>query len=144
MAGDFRVTRRVQFAETDLAGVMHFSNYFRLMEETEHAFWRSIGLSVIMDGPDRQLSWPRVAAGFEYFSPAKFEDELELVFVLEHVGERSLTYQVEFFRSSERIACGKSTVVCCATTPGAFKPVPIPDDIRAKLSGNQSMEKTQA
>ena len=31
----FTLKRTVQFAETDMAGVMHFSNYFRIMEETE-------------------------------------------------------------------------------------------------------------
>ena len=40
MPYEFEMTRRVQFAETDMAGVMHFANYFRLIEEVEHAFYR--------------------------------------------------------------------------------------------------------
>jgi acyl-CoA thioesterase FadM len=39
----FSINRRVQFAETDMAGIVHFSNYFRWMEEVEHAFFRSVG-----------------------------------------------------------------------------------------------------
>jgi len=57
MAFEFSISRRVQFAETDMAGVVHFSNYFRWMEEVEHAFFRSVGLSVVMQHQGRDISW---------------------------------------------------------------------------------------
>jgi YbgC/YbaW family acyl-CoA thioester hydrolase len=129
--------RRVAFAETDLAGVMHFSNYYRYMEEVEHAFWRSSGSCVILPDGDGELSWPRVATACEYFAPAKFEDELELQFKVKSVGERSMTYEVEFLRDSKRIALGRATAVCCATAPGKFEPVSIPANLRAILEGSK-------
>ena len=46
MSYEFQITRRVEFSETDLAGIMHFSNFFRFMESAEHAFFRSLGFSV--------------------------------------------------------------------------------------------------
>ena len=46
MAHSFSMTRSVTFAETDMAGILHFSNYFRYMEEAEHAFFRSLGFRV--------------------------------------------------------------------------------------------------
>ena len=46
MPYEFKMTRLVEFAETDMAGIMHFANYFRYMEVVEHAFFRSLGLSV--------------------------------------------------------------------------------------------------
>ena len=42
MPNQFKTTRIVQFAETDLAGLLHFANYYRIMEEVEHSFWRSV------------------------------------------------------------------------------------------------------
>ena len=44
----YRMNRRVQIADTDFAGVLHFSNYFRFMEEIECAFWRSLGPGIRM------------------------------------------------------------------------------------------------
>jgi len=38
MPYEFKHTRRVEFAETDMAGIVHFSNFFRMMESTEHAY----------------------------------------------------------------------------------------------------------
>lgn len=127
-------TRRVTFAETDLAGVMHFSNYYRLMEEVEHAFLRSIDLTVVHEEADRTISWPRVATSCEYFAPAHFDDELKLSLVLANVGDRSVTYEVDFLRGEKRIALGKATAVCCVMNEGTFRPTSIPDDIRAKLT----------
>ena len=46
MAHEFTLTRRVEFSETDMAGIVHFSNFFRFMESAEHAFFRSLGFSV--------------------------------------------------------------------------------------------------
>ena len=42
MASEYTITRRVEFSETDLAGIMHFTNYYRWMEICEHEFLRSV------------------------------------------------------------------------------------------------------
>jgi len=133
MPEEFKIKRRVQFAETDAAAIMHFANYYRMMEEVEHAFWRSIGMSVLTLYNEQHLSWPRVATGCEYFAPAYFEDELELALSIAKVGNRSVTYAVEFRRDGGRIAAGRTTAVCCTVSEGVFKPTPIPEGIRAKL-----------
>ena len=133
MSADFSIKRRIQFAETDMAGVLHFSNYFRLMEEVEHAFWRSMDMTVYAQETTRVVSWPRVAVACEYFSPARFEDELDIHLTVTHVGNRSIGYEIEFLKHDERLALGKITAVCCEMMPDRFEPVPIPEPIREKL-----------
>lgn len=143
MPQEYTITRMVQFADTDVAGVMHFSNYFRLMEEVEHAFWRSLGLSVHLAagqterqqallssaGVTAAFSWPRVAVSCEYAAPARFEDVLELRFRIDRIGTKSLDQQVEFVRDGIRIAVGKMTVVCCAMGPDGFRAIEIPQKV---------------
>ena len=92
MHAEFKLTRRVTFAETDLAGVMHFSNYYRWMEEVEHAFFRSVGMSVVQEADGVVYSWPRVITSCEYFAPAHFENEIELHFMITDLSEKSMTY----------------------------------------------------
>ncbi|MFQ5490250.1 MAG: acyl-CoA thioesterase, partial [Phycisphaerae bacterium] len=96
MATGFTTTRTVTFAETDLAGVMHFSNFFRVMEEVEHAFWRSLGLKVVMPDGDAHISWPRKSVACEFHQPARFEDTLECHLRVTKVGERSVEYEIRF------------------------------------------------
>ena len=54
----FRQTRRVQFAETDLAGIVHFSNFFRYMEEAEQ-LGRDLALDLIASGAERLIAEAR-------------------------------------------------------------------------------------
>jgi acyl-CoA thioester hydrolase len=146
----FSIRRRVQFAETDMAGIMHFSHYFRYMEEVEHAFFRSLGMSVVLHhqqvegfASPVEIGWPRVSCECEYFGPIRFEDEIELKLIVMRVGGKSLTYEVEFLKDGQRRALGKLTSVCCAMSEqrdesGAMRTmraVTIPPEIRRKLEG---------
>ena len=139
MATEFSITHRVQFSETDLAGIMHFSNFFRMMEEVEHAFFRSVGLSVSMQHEEVHIGWPRVSATCEFSGPVRFEDEVELKMRVVRVGDKSFTYEVEFLVGGRRVALGKTTSVCCVVgsgdSVGEMKSIAIPDVIRGKLTG---------
>ena len=135
MPTEFSIRRRVQFAETDMAGIMHFANYFRMMEEVEHAFFRSVGLSVSMQHDDIHVGWPRVSAGCEYFGPIRFEDEVELRLRVVRVGDKSFSYEVDFMVADKRVALGKTTSVCCAIEPTGMRAMQIPSALREKLTG---------
>jgi len=121
-----------------MAGVLHFSNYFCYMEEVEHAFWRSLGRSVVTPEGLHTMSWPRVAVSCEYFAPARFEDEVTLAFRLTHVGGRSISFEVDFSIETRLIASAKTTAVCCGMKDGAFSAMQIPDALRATLTAQQS------
>ena len=136
MATSFSIKRIVQFAETDMAGIAHFSNYFRWMEEVEHAFFRSRDLSVAMRHDGIEIGWPRVNVGCEFHGPVRFEDEVELRLRITKVGGKSLSYEVDFMLAGKLVALGKSTSVCCEHVGDGLKAVPIPPAIRAKLAAD--------
>jgi YbgC/YbaW family acyl-CoA thioester hydrolase len=135
MPSAFSILRRVQFAETDMAGIVHFSNYFRMMEEVEHAFFRSLGLSVAMQYEGMHVGWPRVSVSCDYFGPVRFEQEVELKLRVARLGEKSFNYEVDFLVEGRRMALGKTTSVCCELRPdGTMRSIPIPAAIREKLA----------
>lgn len=128
--GAFHYHRRVQFAETDLAGIVHFSWYLRYMEEAEHALWRAAGMSIV--GND--LHWPRVSAYAEYKRPLRFEDEIA-VKVRASFGRSRIQYGFEILRGHDVVATGAMTSVCARSERnGHLKTIPIPADIRARLT----------
>ena len=57
-AFEFKLTRRVDFSDTDMAGIMHFSNFFRFMEAAEQAFFRSLGFSIYDTRRHPGIGWP--------------------------------------------------------------------------------------
>jgi acyl-CoA thioester hydrolase len=133
MPAEYSIKRRINFAETDMAGVVHFSNYFRMMEEVEHAFFRSLDLSIVMTHEALQIGWPRVAASCEYLGPLRFEDEVEIKMRVLKVGEKSFNYEVEFLWEGRKVAVGKMTSVCCEMLHSGMRAIVIPEGIRRKL-----------
>jgi len=138
MSYEFQITRCVEFSETDMAGIMHFSNFFRFMEAAEHAFFRSLGSSVARSafGPGPCL--PRVHAECDYAVPLRFEDEVLVRLLVERKGRRSLTYQFRFSRldgsGPQEVARGRLTVASVALqADGTMKAVPLPKAIAAKI-----------
>jgi len=137
MAYEFRMTHRVGFADTDMAGLVHFSNYLRYMEATEHAFLRSLGLSVVMAG-EPKVGWPRVHAECDYTGPLRFEDEVEVHLRVRAKSAKALTYDFTFRRlrpePAVEVARGSVTAVCVTRdASGAMKAVAIPEPVARKI-----------
>jgi len=88
--------RRVEFRDTDAAGIMHFSMFFVYMEQAEHELLRSLGLSVLEHDASGAISWPRVAVACDYRQPLRFEDEFEIEVSISRMGEKSVTSAFRF------------------------------------------------
>jgi YbgC/YbaW family acyl-CoA thioester hydrolase len=132
MAVAFRYPRRVQFHETDLAGIAHFSWYFRYMEEAEHALWRSLGMSVAPT--DSAVGFPRVAASCDFKAPLRFEEEFEVVIQVEAVGRRSIRYACTLEKGAQIVAVGSMTSASVTrTADGRVTAVDLPEAIAARL-----------
>ncbi|MFW6084610.1 MAG: acyl-CoA thioesterase [Gemmatimonadota bacterium] len=101
MKHEFSYRRRVEFAETDAAGVAHFAAFFRWMEEAEHALYRSVGGSAFRWDDHGVEGMPRSAASCDYLRPVRHGDELVVRLVVREMTERSITYEVEFLRAVE-------------------------------------------
>lgn len=130
----FVYKKTVEFADTDMGGIVHFSCFFRYMEEAEHHFLRSIGLSVMMQLSGKKVGFPRVSAHCDYFKPARFADELLVSVQIEKIGASSITYALEIMCGVERIAAGKVVAVLCEMQENSPpKSIPIPQDIRTLL-----------
>lgn len=138
MSTEYRTNRRVEFADTDAAGIAHFSAFFAWMEETEHEFLRSRGLSVIVhDQPQSPLSWPRVGVSCDFTSAVRFEDVLDITLSILRLGEKSISYGFNFACDGRAVAEGRITAVCCRmSSTGPPASVPIPDWFVGKLTGS--------
>lgn len=96
MAHEFRRCRRVEFVETDLAGIMHFSNYFRYMEETEHAFFRELGVTLHANVDGEMRGFARVHAECDYRRPLRYGDEVEVRLEVRQKDGSSIGYRFDF------------------------------------------------
>ena len=135
MPSEFSLSRTVEFAETDMAGIMHFANFFYWMESCETAFYRSLGLPLISFVPGQVLGWPRVNVSCDYRQPLRFNDTVEVKLFVKKLGTRSVVYLFQFRKAGVLCAQGEVTAVCVtAGEQGAMVPAPIPAEVRAKLA----------
>src|SRR5262245_8148605 len=139
MPREFIYHRRVQFYETDVAGIVHFSCYPRYMEEAEHEMWRAAGLSIKPAGTD--LGFARVSVSIEFHAPLYFEEEFDVAVRIESMSRRTIKYACSITRDDVKIATGTMAAVCVRRGPGeAFKAVEIPEEIVKKLSALRTSE----
>lgn len=129
-------TRRIEFRDTDAAGIAHFSAFFNFMEQAEHELLRSLGLSVMMHDAEGAISWPRVSVRCDFQSPVKFEDVVDIDVGIARLGERSVTYGFNFTHQGRPVAKGQIAAVCCRLKPGEPPvSIAIPEWIAEKLRG---------
>ena len=138
MTTPFRTTRRIEFADTDMAGIVHFANFFRFMEAAEVEFLRSLGLSVAMPWEGERIGFPRVAASCDFFRPARFQDVLDIAVRVLKIGSKSVSYEFDFSRDGEMIAHGEVSACCCRVLGDhQLESMEIPAGIREKLQASQ-------
>jgi len=131
---EYRFTRRVQFYETDVAGIVHFSWFFRYMEEAEHALWREAGLSI--HPPDSDIGWPRIASSFEFYRPLRFEDVFDVHLRVAEMTKKTIRYECTLSKNDEKIASGSMTIACVRKKPQGAKlqGIEIPREITDRIT----------
>jgi YbgC/YbaW family acyl-CoA thioester hydrolase len=137
MACEFKIVRRVEFSDTDMAGIVHNAVYFRYMESAEHAFFRSLGLSVVPRKTGPPVGWPRVHSACDFFAPLRFEDEVEIHLLVAEKKSKSVTYAFRLYKLNDKerpeVARGLITVVCVTLAGGKMKAMKIPKAIGDKI-----------
>ncbi|MBI3092044.1 MAG: acyl-CoA thioesterase [Candidatus Tectomicrobia bacterium] len=138
MAYEIRHTRRVQFHETDAAGIIFFANYFKWMDEMEGEFFRSLNLP----GPlvdhwgatgKYNYDWTVVKATCEYKKIVVFDDVIETHVWVKRKGTKSLTFTFSFSKNGEEVARGEKIDCCTSGLGDAHKGIPLPDYIAQRI-----------
>jgi YbgC/YbaW family acyl-CoA thioester hydrolase len=119
-----------------MAGIVHFANFYRFMEEAEHDMFRSLGLKIVERLPDGTvIGWPRVRCSCSFEAPAYYEDLVEVDVTIARLGVKSLTMSFVFRRGDTRLATGDlKTVFCRFRGAGKFESIAIPPEYAAKLN----------
>ena len=139
VVSEYRLKRRVQFHETDAAGIVHYSCFFRYMEEAEHALWREAGLSIQPRGAS--VGWPRVHASFDFRSALRFEQEFEIWIRIEAMTRRSIRYGCTLTSGETVVATGTLVIACVSRGPNEpMRSTEIPAEVAQRLGVAAAIE----
>jgi 4-hydroxybenzoyl-CoA thioesterase/acyl-CoA thioester hydrolase len=109
----YRTRRRMEFSDTDMAGIVHFAAFFIFMETAEHELRSFLGMEVHTELQGQRVGWPRVSASCEYIRPVWFGDELDILVEVKRKGTKSITFGFTFTKGDELIGRGEMASVCC-------------------------------
>ena len=133
-------TRRIEFSETDMAGLVHFSNFFKYMETAERDFFEAAGVDLIRTELGELVGWPRARAECKFSAPLRFGDTIDIHLAVKSVKDRAIDYQFRIFRCNmdgSRTQAGKghmTTILAKLDKYGELQSVELSDDLRERIS----------
>jgi len=127
--------RRVEFAQTDAAGIMHFTTYFLLMEAAEAELFRQLGLSLLSSENGCTIGFPRVDCQCRFKRPLFFGDLVTACLELDELLGGRIAYRFLFTNEAgERTASGSLTTACAIRDEsGLLRGHALPEAVRDKL-----------
>jgi len=128
----FTRERLIRFSHCDPGGIVYFVHFFDMMNGVvEDWFREAVGLRFDEMHLERRWGFPIVRTGCEFFRPARLADTLALELSIATLGRSSIEFALrgavgaeEKFRARHKVAL---------VSLDSFKPLPIPDDLRAKM-----------
>ncbi|MGD0176118.1 MAG: thioesterase family protein [Candidatus Bathyarchaeia archaeon] len=124
----FKRSFRVHWVDTDIAGVMHFSNFFRYFEACEEEFYRSLSLPLTEIHENFGVMLPRVEVHCQYKAACRFDEQIDVTLRVREVEEKTITYNFQIFRQSDGKLAAEGYVKCIAVN-SEWKAVPLPAEI---------------
>jgi acyl-CoA thioester hydrolase len=119
--------RRIEWMDTDAAGIYHWTTVFRLAEAAEAALHTALGIADFTFG-----ATPRVAVHATFARPLRFNDPVDVTLAVAAIGRTSVEYAMSIDADGGTAAQGTVKTVLIDRETG--RSIAWPDDVRAKLS----------
>ena len=122
------IRRRIEWMDTDAAGIYHWTTVFRLVEAAEAVMHTALGIPNETFGAS-----PRVAVSATFNKSLRFNDPVDVELAVESIGRSSLVYRLAIASEGEPAAEGSLTIAFIDKSTGRAKPWP--PVIRERLAG---------
>lgn len=122
------------FADTDAAGIVHFSTVFRWVEGAEEALFAELGLAFLRREGAMLRGYPRVHVDCDYLAPVDRGDRVSLALVPGEIGDKRLVWRFEASVGGRPVAKGSLiTVHARREADGPIQASLIPDEVKRAL-----------
>lgn len=124
----FKHSFRVHWVDTDTAGVMHFSNFFRYFEACEEEFYRSLSLPLTEIQDRLGVLLPRVEVHCQYKAACRFDELIDVTLKVREVQDKTIIYDFQIIRQSDGKLAAEGFVKCIAVN-SEWKAIPLPAEV---------------
>lgn len=130
MAERYTHRLRVRYSECDQQGVVFNAHYFAYFDDVLTEVWRDVlepYTAMVGGGVDVVVA----EASARFKAPARFDEEIELVWQVTNLGTTSMSTRIDVMRGDELLVEG--TMRHVFVNAGTSEKRPVPDNYRAKL-----------
>src|SRR5690606_21009982 len=129
-------TIKVQWSDTDAAGIAFFGNYYQWMEEAFHHFFDTLGFNASDLYYREKIAFPLVEAHCRYHSPLYFGDKVTIYSAVAEASNRAFKLTHDFYKDNELVASGYTWRVWTDFSESRPKAVSIPEFFKKALSSS--------
>ncbi len=133
MAKTFTITDRVRWSDVDRAGIIYYGRFQRFFEIAETELFREVGLPYPELSGRLKICLPRVQTHFNYRSPLRLDDLVEVSTWVGRFGKTSLTLNFEVYKEN-RVVVADGHIVLACVVDGEFRPRPLPEELKQGLA----------
>jgi acyl-CoA thioester hydrolase len=131
----FKRSFRVHWVDTDVAGIMHFTNYLRYFEACEEEFYGAISLPFNDVRVKYGVIFPRVEVHCQYKAPCRFDDFFDVIMRVREVAEKTITYDFQAIRQHDGKLAAEGYIKCIAVN-SEWKAVALPTELARAVHEN--------
>jgi acyl-CoA thioester hydrolase len=130
----FTIEERVRWADVDAARIIFYGSYIHFFEFAETELFREVGLPYGMMFDELKIWLPRVHLECDFYRAARLDDLLEVSVYVGRFGTKSMKLNFEVRRKGETELIATAHFVLAAVQQETFETVPIPAELRQRLS----------
>ena len=119
--------RRIEWIDTDAAGIYHWTTAFRLAEAAEAALHTALGIADFTFG-----ATPRLAVSASFTRALRFNDPVDVELAVAAIGRTSLDYRLRL--QAQEGPAAEGSVKVCLIDRATGRATPWPDHVRERLA----------
>jgi acyl-CoA thioester hydrolase len=123
----FSARTRVGFSDTDAQGIVYYGRYNPYFDLARVEYLRSLRL---LQNRGEAGNFVMRANDVEYFAPAVFDDEIEVVVRVSRIGRTSVTYEFAAYRVPDDVLMVTAHQTLVYIDAAERKAQPVPDAFR--------------
>lgn len=127
----FRWAVRVYYEDTDAGGIVYHANYLRFMERARTEWLRQLGFEQDELSEREQVFFVVKTINIDYRSPARFNDEIDVLCTITRCGRASIEFEQDVVRGEMTLCRAQVKVGCVSKTD--MRPCAIPGHLYAEM-----------
>lgn len=134
---------RVNFGDTDAAGIVYYPNYFKWFDIAGHQFFRSIGLAPSKLTAEQNIILPLLDVRCTFENPLYYDDIITIKTVVAEINNKTIKLNHEVYRGDTRTGYGFELRGWVKEENGKIFALPIPEDVKKILQEDGPGEYSQ-